>query len=314
MFVITPMKLTGYLETEATNKNNASSMRMLRMVRLVRILRLMRVLRVVRLFRMFHELNLMLQAFAKAFQVVMLISVLIIILDYVLAILLTSNIGKSAADFGDNKDQVELWFGSIANSMQTLFAIMTLSNWYEIAAALSTEWPRGFIYLFFIMYIMVTSYTMMSLITGIISESLITSQQEYKYRKLANIEKERQTLNAELKDLFNGLNDDDDKDENGCVASEDLKKSLVYERTLTSKLASIGITIDEDGITQLIDDLSQEGQDKDQRVNVDYFVDKLTHSTGPATASLIVELRNENMKTQLQVAQLNAKLDQLLAK
>jgi len=48
--------------------------------------------------------------------------------------------------------------------------------------------PPPLVICFFVLYIMVTSYTMLSLITGIITDSLVTSQQEFKRRKLQTAE------------------------------------------------------------------------------------------------------------------------------
>jgi voltage-gated sodium channel len=302
MFVLTPYKLAHDAQHKSGNYTQ------LRLLRMVRILRLLRVLRVIRLFRMFHQLFLILTAFGKAFQVVGLIGVLVFIVDYVLAIVVTSNIGKHAEDWGADAGDVEYWFGSIGNSMSTLFGIMTLSNWYEIAQVLAKIYPRGLIFSCFVFYIMVTSYTMISLITGIIAESLITSQQEYKYNKLASIEKQRKAVCSELKELFTGVLEDD-QDDAGNVDAEELKKSLSYERGLTGRLASLGIAVDDDDIVNLIDKMASDSQGV---VNIDYFVDKLTHINGAVNATQVVDLKREITKVQYDLGKLAKKFDEFL--
>lgn len=263
-------------------------------LRLLRILRLLRVLRVVRLFRMFHQLFLIMQAFNKAFQIVLLIGILVAILDYACAIILTQGIGHNAVSWGDDEALLKEWFGTIPNSMQTLFLLMTLTGWGEIATKLTDVIPGMVVYPIIALYIMITSYTMISLITGIISESLITSQQEYRRKRLIIMDGKRRDLHAELRGFLYEMHEDE-KDELGCVEAEDLKTSVRGDNELLNKLADIGINIDEGGILGLIDKLSMEGA---RRINMDYFVDKLTNLQGFANASAVIDLKYELLRIQ----------------
>mmetsp|Transcript_34338 Transcript_34338/g.74182 ORF Transcript_34338/g.74182 Transcript_34338/m.74182 type:complete len:356 (+) Transcript_34338:118-1185(+) len=201
-------------DSSSTNLYQFQAMRMLRM------LRLMRVLRVIRLFRMFQQLFLIMQAFGKAFQIVLLMGLLVLILDYVCAIMLTQSIGHQTDMWqGEDQEKVQAWFGSIPNSMQTLFLVMTLTNWEEVSTVLVKELPPSVVYCTLVLYIMVTSYTMLSLITGIISESLITAQQEYRLRKEKLFDEKKKEISYELRNFL--LNDclEEDKDEHGNVIS-----------------------------------------------------------------------------------------------
>lgn len=282
----------------------------LSVIRMLRVLRLLRVLRVIRLFRMFHQLYLIMQAFTKAFQMVMLISVLVFILDYVCAIILTQSVGQHSADWGEDAAQIEAWFGTISRSMQTLFVIMTLSGWEKIALMLTDVLPVPVVLFSFVLYIMVTSYTLVSLITGIISESLITSQGEYKHRKLQSMDGQRKELAATLRSFLEDMLDDR-CDGNRSVEADDLKQSVRGDQELLGKLASIGSAINERGILNLIDSLSNDGQ---ERVCIDYFVDKLTNLTNTANASAVVDLKHDVVRTQQQLTQANLKIDALIAK
>mmetsp|Transcript_54703 Transcript_54703/g.123096 ORF Transcript_54703/g.123096 Transcript_54703/m.123096 type:complete len:502 (-) Transcript_54703:93-1598(-) len=281
-----------------------SSMYQFSVMRLLRILRLMRILRVVRLFRMFHHLALIMQAFYKALQIVLLISLLVFILDYACAIVLTQGVGNQSAEWGDEKEKIEQWFGSIPRSMQSLLMIMTLCNWDEIATALTKHLPAPVVYAGLVFYIMVTSYTMISLITGIISESLITSQQEFKRRKLQSMEEKRKEVAADLREFLYEMHEDE-KDDFGCIEAEDLKTSVRGDTELLGRLASTNVVINEKGILSLIDKMSNDGQ---QRINIDYFVEKLTNLVGVATASSIVDLKYELIRTQQKLNVLAKKL------
>eukprot|EP00927_Polykrikos_kofoidii_P013430 TRINITY_DN15856_c0_g1_i2.p1 TRINITY_DN15856_c0_g1~~TRINITY_DN15856_c0_g1_i2.p1 ORF type:complete len:504 (+),score=98.31 TRINITY_DN15856_c0_g1_i2:80-1591(+) len=276
-------------------------------MRLLRILRLMRVLRVIRLFRMFQQLHLIMQAFQKAAQIVCIMGLIIGILDYVLAIMLTQGIGQHASDYGQAEDLVRSWFGDIPTSMRTLFLIMTLSRWDVIPPVLTRVLPETLVIACFVLYIMIASYTMMSLITGIISESLITSQADYKWRKLRIVDKKRKALASEVMYFLTEVLEDS-LDEQGAVAAEDLKTFVRGDPELLKGLAEVDVSVTESGILSLVDNMSRNGQD---RVSVAFFVDKLTNLTGAANASAVADLRYEVSKIDQQFLKIEKKVKAL---
>lgn len=278
--------------------HDVTALRMLRMVRLVRVLR------VIRLFRMFHHLYLIMQAFGKAFQIVLLMGVLVLILDYVCAIMLTQGIGQHAEMWeGEDSQKIKQWFGTIPGSMQTLFLVMTLTGWEDISITLVKQMPPGVVYPSIVLYIMVTAYTMLSLITGIISESLITAQQEFRLRKEKMIEDKKKEISFDLRTfLLNDAIDEKDRDIYNNVNVEELKPFLSGDADLLMKLASISVHMTEQGVLALIDKLADPAT---HLVNIDYFVDKLTNLVGGATASSIMDLKFD-------IAKLNIKLDAVM--
>lgn len=297
----------------ATGDSHNGSLYHFSAARLLRILRLLRVLRVIRLFRMFNQLYLIMQAFNKAFQIVGLISLLILILDYVCAIVLTQAVGTWAAQAEEDPSlpadrQAKLrvmsaMFGTIPDSMQTLFLVMTLSNWDIVAQAIEEEVnpsARAFVYLALVVYIMITTYTGTSLITGIISDSLVTAQVEYKERAHASFAKRRREVYSELVAFLQEMHEEE-MDCFGRVDHEDLKTSMRGDTELLDRLARSGCILDEQGLLALIDNLSRNGKEK---VCLSYFADKITNLVGVASASSVADLRNEMM-------QVHRKLDRL---
>jgi len=282
----------------------------LSILRLLRILRLMRILRVLRLFRMFNHLYLILQAFGKALQIVLLIGLIVVIIDFVCAIVLTQALSPNAHLWGEKEHLIDQWFGSIALSMHTLFVIMTLSDWDEIMRVLLEVVPAPIVIFAFVGYIMTTSYTMASLITAIISESLITSQQEYKRRKLMQIDKKRKALTGELREFLNEVHEDN-LDPMGCVNHDELKQSVRGDQEMLTKLGEIGVVITEAGILQLVDKLSKDGKEV---VNLEYFIDKLCNLSGAASMSSLVDLKYDLVKTQQIVGNVTKKVGDLCAK
>merc|ERR1719409_1547554 len=123
----------------------------------------------------------------QALTTVMWVGLLTLILNYICAVFLTQTIGHSADMWGEKAPDVRLWFGTIGSSMRTLFIIITLAQWDEIALVLS-EQVNGFaVFSIAVTYITITAFTMVSLITGIICEELVGAQKDDESRKLAII-------------------------------------------------------------------------------------------------------------------------------
>merc|ERR1712232_606506 len=108
---------------------------------ILRLLRMARILRMVRLFRMFTMLAILLSAFAKALSVVMWVGLLVVILDYIVAIVATQAVGHKADMWGEDAETVRQWFGTISQSMTSLFTVMTLAEWDDMAHILSHVMP-----------------------------------------------------------------------------------------------------------------------------------------------------------------------------
>eukprot|EP00932_Pfiesteria_piscicida_P001237 SRR837773.11204.p2 GENE.SRR837773.11204~~SRR837773.11204.p2 ORF type:complete len:277 (-),score=113.17 SRR837773.11204:97-891(-) len=230
---------------------------------------------------------------------------LIAILDYVFAIMLTQGIGHNVHKWhGDDREKVKAWFGTIPQSMQTLFMVMTLTSWEDVSLTLMKVLPASVVYCTLVLYIMVTSYTMLSLITGIISESLITAQQEYRQRKEKVMDEKRKEIAYELRHFLHTDCLEEDQDEHGNVKVEDLKTAMRGDQELLMKLASINIHITEQGVLDLIDKLAA-----DNVVNINYFVDKLVNLVGSASASAAMDLKYEMSKLNVMLDAIMKKLD-----
>lgn len=297
---ILPMVTGGQGVSDTEGNSSVTALRSLRLFRVMRILRVLRVLRVIRLFRMFKQLSLIIQAFIKAFQVVLLIGVLVLIFNYILSIFLTQVIGHHAADWGDDAEKIEFWFGTLGRSMRSLFIIMTLCDWDNIGRTIVKQVPEFPVFAFMIAYIVVVSYTVVSLVTAIISDSLIAAQDDHKHVRGLKIEEKRKVLGRELTDFLMEIHEDC-MDEGNNVEASEMKSSLAGDAELIEKLGAIDIAIGEKGVMALIDQLS--GEDN-APVNIDYFVDKLTNLTGLTKASAVADMNYTITKLEKNAAKL----------
>lgn len=291
----------------AHNKNSVGYQ--FSVMRLLRILRLLRVLRVIRLFRMFGQLLLIVKAFGKALQVVLLLGILVFIMTYALGIVATQLVGHRAHQWGDNKEEVEKWFGTIPNSMATLFWIMFGSGWDPLLELLTQVYPTGYVLSFFAFYMVIT-VALLALIVGLISESLIIAQQEFKIRTLAKFQTKKKGLASEYTEELNALLEDE-MDEFGAVEARDLKQAVKGDSTLIAKLAGVGVALTLDGLMGLVDSMSKSGE---QKVGIDHFIEKLTNLSGNSSASAVVDVKYDILKNRQKMDTIDAKLDTIMSK
>jgi len=261
-------------------------------LRLLRILRLLRVLRVIRLFRMFGQLLLMVRAFGKSITVVAILSILVFIILYALGIVCTQLIGHNADRWGEDAHDITQWFGDIPKSMATLFWIMFGSAWDPLLPLLTKVYPAGLVLAVFAAFMCVT-VALLALIIGLISESLIIAQHEFKTRTLDKFAKSAKELAAEyteeLKELL-----EDEMDEHGAVDAMQLKQAVKGDSTLVGKLINSGVQIGVDGLLGLVESMSK---GEKQNIGIDHYVEKLIHLSGGSSASAVVDLKYDLVKT-----------------
>lgn len=294
-----------------SGKKGQSAAHTFSVMRLLRILRLLRVLRVIRLFRMFGQLLLIVKAFGKALQVVLLISVIIVIMIYALGIVLTQMVGHRPEQFGDKSEEAAVWFGTIPHSMSTLFWIMFGCGWVEILDVLSHAYPTGLILTAFAGYMVIT-VSLMALIIGLISESLIIAQQEFKQKKLVQFASKKKGVASEYKEELDALLDDEiEQSPDGTVEAISLKQTVKGDSNLITKLSTVGVTLSHEGLASLVDSLAS--QHPDQRVSVDHFVEKLINLSGNSSASALVDVKYDVLKNRQKMDSIEKKLE-ILAK
>lgn len=145
------------------------------------VLRVLRVLRLLRLISVVPRLRFVVEALLHAIPGIASIGVLILIIFYVFAVVATGLYGAAFPD----------WFGSLGRSMFTLFQIMTLESWsMGVVRPVMQVFP--FAWIFFVLFILVATFTMLNLFIGIIVETMQTlhakSDEDEKSKKSATEE------------------------------------------------------------------------------------------------------------------------------
>lgn len=128
------------------------------------ILRTLRILRVLRLVSVVPRLRRVVSALLTAIPGMASVMGILLIIFYVTAVMTTQT-------FGTNPDpHMQKYFGDIGNSMFTLFQIMTLEGWQDIAADTLALYPMA--WMFFVSFITIASFAILNLFIGIIVDAM----------------------------------------------------------------------------------------------------------------------------------------------
>ena len=165
------------------------------------VLRALRVLRVLRLISMVPRMRFIVESLLRAVPGIASIAALMLLLYYVFAVMATGLFG----------DRFPEWFGTLGDSMYTLFQVMTLESWsMGIVRPVMAEYPLA--WAFFIPFILLATFTMLNLFIGIIVDTMQNMHGEQHAQELDDIERavhqdigplgeELQALRAEVRAL-----------------------------------------------------------------------------------------------------------------
>lgn len=137
-----------------------------------RAFRVLRALRTLRLVTRLEKLRIIVQAIIESIPNVGWASVLLLLIFYIFSIMGTTMYAAAFPDF----------FGSIGKSMYSLFQIMTLESWsMGIARPVIAKFPFAWIY--FVSFILVSSFIIMNVIVGIVVNAIAELSQRAKQEK-----------------------------------------------------------------------------------------------------------------------------------
>lgn len=263
---------------------------------ILRFLRLMRLLRLLRLFHMFAEMRKFADALVGMGMKFVWIFVVLSLLIVCTAIALTHLLGHAEAlggqeqvetEWADEFDDINSHFGDVGTSAFTLFQITTADNWGTIGVSIIKIDPRW--RAFFYIFIMFASWTMISVLTAVASNSMFETTTAGKEQDHLTEERNRMKFVTFLRDSFI----DADVDGNGILDKEEfdalLEKEFVHEQMRAlgihlprGELEEAWRTLDYDESGELtidafVDGLSflQEGLGTKHIVNVDYSMKRV---------------------------------------
>lgn len=173
------------------------------------ILRALRILRVFRLFSVVPQMRKVVSALLHSIPGMLSVAFILGLIFYVSAVLSTTIFGHHS-----NADMQE-WFGTISKSLYTLFQVMTLESWsMGIVRPTMQLFPHA--WLFFVPFIIITSFAVLNLFIGIIVDAMQVAQvdtrdedkeeiKEFTHGEIAEINVQLQVIQKELKEIRDTL-------------------------------------------------------------------------------------------------------------
>ncbi len=151
------------------------------------VLRALRVLRVLRILTLVPSMRRVVGALLSSIPGLSSIAAVLLLLFYVFAVIATNLFGSSHPQ----------WFGSIGESLYTLFQIMTLESWsMGIVRPVMQVHPQA--WMFFVVFILIATFTMLNLFIAIIVNAMHTFTEEETERTTAVVGDARDHIEADM--------------------------------------------------------------------------------------------------------------------
>jgi voltage-gated sodium channel len=161
------------------------------------VLRALRILRVLRLVSVVPRLRRVVETLMRSLPGMGSIALLLVMLFYVFAVMATKLFGASFPD----------WFGSIGESMYSLFQIMTLESW-SMGIVRPVMEVHPYAWAFFVPFILIVSFAVLNLFIAVVVDSMQQVHKEEADELMrdadALAQREADALHADIR----GLKDD----------------------------------------------------------------------------------------------------------
>lgn len=158
------------------------------------VLRALRVLRVLRLLTMVPSMRRVVGALLAAIPGLGSISLVLAIIFYVFGVIGTNL-------FAETHPQ---WFGTLGRSLYTLFQVMTLESW-SMGISRPVMEAHPFAWLFFVIFILVATFTMLNLFIAIIVNAMQTYQEREHAETVQVVHEAQDHIETELHDEMRSL-------------------------------------------------------------------------------------------------------------
>lgn len=157
------------------------------------ILRSMRIFRLFRLFSLVPQMRNVIGALFHAIPGMASIIGILVVIMYISAVI-------AVQFFGQNPDPLmQQYFGEVSNAMYTMFQLLTLEDWPDIANPTIALYPWAWAY--FIPFIIITTFAVLNLFIGIIVDALnIVKEQDLREKK-RSLDEELEEIKSMLHDL-----------------------------------------------------------------------------------------------------------------
>lgn len=269
---------------------------------LLRVLRLLRLLRLFRIFKIFQSLLKLAKAFREMMQSFFVIFAILFFFILFCAIICTQLLGQGEAldrDAMDNFDDlfplVQMNFHDVQTSLFTLFQVTTTDNWMQIAEpviALDERWM-----LFFVMFILFASWTMISVLTAVASDCMVMATNDRQAAELLEAEAKRKEFLSFLKEAFY----ESDADGSGTLDKQEFD-DMIGNPQILNQIRHLGVAINRQDLLDAWGMLDIDGAGE---LTIDEFVTGLAYlQEGLSTKHIVdveYQVKRVSFKTQKRI-------------
>lgn len=270
---------------------------------LFRMIRLLRILRIFRIVKFLKQLYVLAFGLVEAAKAICWVTVLMFFVLYVCSIVLVKTIGSSEAS-DDNHEFLTYRFGTILDSMLTLFVLMSSPNFviYQDEEGLLDAHPPFVVFL--VMFITFGSFGMIALLTGVISESMFQKNEVRKEQNRIEQEDMKRIITSKCEEMFAGI-ELKHADNGGVEVKVEVLQTASTD--MCSMLAACGIQFSVMDMTRIIEFMDADGTGM---IGVDEFVRSMLKVADGMSPMAIQELQNRVGVVDRKVDKIQATLDQ----
>jgi len=255
-------------------------------VSIIRVLRLFRIARIVRLLRFFETLWLLIIGVCDAMRTLVWAWVLITIIIFVFAIFMTRAMG---IPHGKEDWVVQEQFGRVENSMFTLFQIMTLEGWPDIARNAMDYEP--WIWILFIVFLLTTTFSIMNVIVAVIVEGTLGNANDRNADAIKRQAAELEKHASKVAEMFCAT----DADSDGQVTKDEFMTSMKRPDVL-AYLSEVGIDMRQaENLFDILD------YDDSGSLDADEFSRGVLKARGEAQAQDVLSVQCELWRYELKI-------------
>lgn len=251
-------------------------------VTMVRTIRICRIMRVGRVFKA-TNLRLLLRGFLESFDIAVWVAGLMIVIIFILAIFCTNVIGQESYLWNkEDKAKIEMYWGTVPSSMQTLYQYLTLDDWGNVSRLVAKQMPH--MMLVFVMYVIVAAFVVLSLLTGVMAEHINAVRQAQEAED--KIEKKKKLKEA-VRVFYKVFGRADLLHDGRLVRAE--FEQVFKDRELVAQLANFDVNLASLGASDLFEVLDV---DDTYSITWDEFRSGMIQLRDAVTPKQVIELRN----------------------
>lgn len=263
----------------------------------LKFVRLLRLLRIMRLVKLFPKLMSFAQALVEMFSTMVWIFSFLTVIMVCFAIVMAREIGRREAPREGSGVDKETWqttreyFQDVPTALFTLFRVSTQDDWMTIAGPLVDDNPVWSV--FFVGFIVFVSWTMISVLTAVASESMVAATTDRKEQELREAEEKAKAFIEFLREAFKKA----DSDGNGLLDKEEFE-TMMKKEFVAEQMRHMGFTMTEEEIVKAWDmlDIDRKGE-----LTIDSFVSGLSYLQEKLTTRHVMNISYSLKRVQRRI-------------